>query len=64
MLHAGKVMTHRQLLRSAWPGDANADVQALRVHVRHLRQKVELNPDAPARIATEPGVGYRFTPPE
>ncbi|MEQ1812764.1 MAG: winged helix-turn-helix domain-containing protein, partial [Terricaulis sp.] len=62
--HAGKVMTHRQLLQSAWPDDASADVQALRVHVRHLRQKVELNPDAPVRIATEPGVGYRFTPPE
>lgn len=64
VLHAGKVLTHRQLLQSAWPDDASADVQALRVHVRHLRQKVELNPDAPARIATEPGVGYRFTAPE
>ena len=64
VLHAGKVMTHRQLLQSAWPDDASADVQALRVHVRHLRQKVELDPDAPARIATEPGVGYRFTVPE
>lgn len=62
VLHAGKVMTHRQLLQSAWPDDTSADVQALRVHVRHLRQKIELNPDAPARIATEPGVGYRFTP--
>lgn len=64
VLHAGKVLTHRQLLQSAWPDDASADVQALRVHVRHLRQKVELSPDAPARIATEPGVGYRFTAPE
>jgi len=64
VLHAGKVMTHRQLLQSAWPDDASADVQALRVHVRHLRQKVEQDPDAPARISTEPGVGYRFTPPE
>ena len=64
VLHAGKVLTHRQLLQAAWPDDANADVQALRVHVRHLRQKVELNPDAPTRIATEPGVGYRFTAPD
>jgi two-component system KDP operon response regulator KdpE len=64
VLHAGKVLTHRQLLQSAWPDDASADVQALRVHVRHLRQKVEQNPDAPARIATEPGVGYRFTAPQ
>lgn len=64
VLHAGKVLTHRQLLRSAWPDDASADVQALRVHVRHLRQKIEATPDAPTRIATEPGVGYRFTAPE
>lgn len=64
ILHAGKVLTHRQLLQSAWPDDTNADVQALRVHVRHLRQKVEANPQAPARIVTEPGVGYRFLTPE
>jgi two-component system KDP operon response regulator KdpE len=64
VLHGGKVLTHRQLLQSAWPDDASADVQALRVHVRHLRQKVELEPDAPARITTEPGVGYRFVGPE
>jgi two-component system KDP operon response regulator KdpE len=63
VLHAGKVLTHRQLLQSAWPDDASADVHALRVHVRHLRQKVELNPDAPTRIVTEPGVGYRFSAP-
>lgn len=63
VLHAGKVLTHRQLLQSAWPDDASADVQALRVHVRHLRQKVEMNPDAPALISTEPGVGYRFHSP-
>ncbi|MDZ4689875.1 response regulator [Terricaulis sp.] len=63
VLHAGKVLTHRQLLQSAWPDDASADVQALRVHVRHLRQKVEINPDAPVLVSTEPGVGYRFTPP-
>jgi L-alanine-DL-glutamate epimerase-like enolase superfamily enzyme len=42
------------------PDDVNADVQALRVHVRHLRQKVEQHPDAPVQITTEPGVGYRF----
>jgi DNA-binding response OmpR family regulator len=35
-------------------------VQALRVHMRHLRQKVEQHPDAPVQITTEPGVGYRF----
>lgn len=60
VLHAGKVLTHRHLLQNAWPDDVEADVQALRVHVRHLRQKVEANPDAPTRILTEPGVGYRL----
>ncbi|HVK79597.1 MAG TPA: response regulator [Verrucomicrobiae bacterium] len=60
VLHAGKVLTHRHLLQSSWPDDASADVQALRVHIRHLRQKVEETPEAPARIVTEPGVGYRF----
>ena len=64
VLHAGKVLTHRQLLQAAWPDEANADVQALRVHVRHLRQKIEINPEAPVRITTEPGVGYRFVTPE
>lgn len=58
--HRGKVLTHRHLLRTVW-GDADAaDVQALRVHVRHLRQKIEANPDAPNLITTEVGVGYRF----
>lgn len=64
VLHAGKVLTHRQLLQAAWPDETNADVQALRVHVRHLRQKIELNPEGPTRITTEPGVGYRFVTPE
>jgi len=62
VLHAGKVLTHRHLLRDAWPDDVSADVQALRVHMRHLRQKIEADPDAPSRITTEPGVGYRFLP--
>jgi two-component system, OmpR family, KDP operon response regulator KdpE len=58
--YRGKVLTHRHLMRTVW-GDADAaDVQALRVHIRHLRQKVEPNPDAPSLITTEPGVGYRF----
>lgn len=60
VLHTGKVLTHRHLLVKAWE-NSDADVQALRVHVRHLRQKIEANPDTPQRIVTEPGVGYRFT---
>lgn len=59
VLHAGKVLTHRHLLSKAWE-TRDADVQALRVHVRHLRQKIEANPDQPELILTEPGVGYRM----
>lgn len=58
-LHAGKVLTHRHLLSKAWDS-GDADVQALRVHIRHLRQKIEANPDQPELILTEPGVGYRM----
>jgi two-component system KDP operon response regulator KdpE len=59
VLHEGKVLTHRHLLTKVWES-GEADVQALRVHVRHLRQKIETRPEQPARILTEPGVGYRF----
>lgn len=59
VLHEGKVLTHRHLLTKVWES-GEADVQALRVHVRHLRQKIETRPEQPTRILTEPGVGYRF----
>ena len=63
--HAGKVLTHRQLLREVW-GPAQADeVQYLRVFIRGLRQKLEPNPTRPTHILTELGVGYRLQlPPE
>lgn len=61
VLHAGKVLTHRHLLSKVWQ-TTDGDVQALRVHIRHLRQKIEANPDQPERILTEPGVGYRLAP--
>lgn len=59
VLHAGKVLTHRHLLTKVWQ-TSEGDVQALRVHIRHLRQKIEINPDQPSLILTEPGVGYRL----
>jgi two-component system KDP operon response regulator KdpE len=62
VLHAGKVLTHRHLLQKVWTDDVSADVQALRVHMRHLRQKLERDPESPTLISTEPGVGYRFNP--
>ncbi|MBF8376525.1 response regulator [Alicyclobacillus mali] len=65
--HAGKVVTHRQLLRQVW-GDVDPDNAAhyLRVYIGHLRKKLEDDPSRPWRIVTEPGVGYRLAiePPE
>ena len=60
VIHAGKVLTHRHLLREVWGGEDSADVQALRVFIRQLRQKLEANPEQPRHILTEPGVGYRL----
>jgi two-component system KDP operon response regulator KdpE len=57
--HAGKVMTHRQLLTAVW-GPAHAqDTQYLRVYIGQLRQKIEEDPDDPKLILTELGIGYR-----
>ena len=63
--HAGKVLTHRHLLREVW-GPAHAEeVQYLRVFIRGLRHKLEPDPTRPTHILTELGVGYRLQlPPE
>jgi two-component system, OmpR family, KDP operon response regulator KdpE len=61
--HAGKVLTHRYLLRAIWGPAQEADVQYLRVFVRQLRQKLEADPARPAHILTEAGVGYRLNAP-
>jgi two-component system KDP operon response regulator KdpE len=60
--HAGKVLTHRFLLREVW--GAETDVQYLRIYVRALRQKIESDPDRPQLIVTEQGVGYRLRAPD
>jgi two-component system, OmpR family, KDP operon response regulator KdpE len=63
--HAGKVLTHRQLLRAVWGPSHAEDVQYLRVFIRALRGKLEADPTRPAHILTETGVGYRLQlPPE
>ena len=59
VIHAGKVLTHRHLLREVWR-DESVDPQYLRVYVRQLRQKVEVDPSSPSHVLTEPGVGYRL----
>jgi two-component system KDP operon response regulator KdpE len=56
--HAGKVLTHNMLLREIW--GPNSDVQYLRIYIRALRQKIELETDKPEYILTETGVGYRL----
>ncbi|NMF99731.1 response regulator [Aromatoleum toluolicum] len=60
LANAGKVMTHRQLLREVW-GPAYVDsTHYLRIYVGHLRQKLEADPTQPVHLRTEIGVGYRF----
>lgn len=56
--HAGKVLTHKFLLRQIWGEDG--DVQYLRIYIRTLRQKLESDPEQPSLILTEQGVGYRL----
>jgi two-component system KDP operon response regulator KdpE len=60
--HAGKVLTHRFILREVWGGET--DVQYLRVYIRALRQKLEADPERPQQILTETGVGYRLRAPD
>lgn len=56
----GKVVTHAQILKSVWGPQAPADSSYPRVYMRHLRLKLEDNPEAPAYFLTELGVGYRL----
>ncbi|WAH36430.1 response regulator [Alicyclobacillus dauci] len=59
--HAGRVMTHQQLLQHVWGSlDEQLDSQYLRVYVGHLRKKLEEDVTHPKYILTEPGIGYRF----
>jgi two-component system KDP operon response regulator KdpE len=56
--HAGKVLTHRFILREVWGGET--DIQYLRIYIRSLRQKIEPDPERPQHVVTETGVGYRL----
>lgn len=60
MLYAGKVLTHRSLLRAVWGPEYGEEADYLRVYVRQLRLKVEVEPSRPRYILTEPGIGYVF----
>jgi two-component system, OmpR family, KDP operon response regulator KdpE len=61
--HAGRVLTHKQLIHSIWGAqidEETADAHLLRVNVSNLRRKIEVDPSRPHYIVTEPGVGYRL----
>lgn len=57
----GKVLTHQYILKEIWGAGAQLETQYLRVFIAQLRKKLETNPNSPAHIITQSGVGYRFT---
>ena len=59
VVNAGKVLTHRQMLTEGWGPNAVGQTNYLRVHIAHLRDKLEDNAAQPKFILTEPAVGYR-----
>jgi two-component system KDP operon response regulator KdpE len=61
--HHGKLVTHRQLLREVWGPEYGSETHYLRVHVAHIRSKLEEDPSRPRYLVTEPGVGYRLRDP-
>ncbi len=61
--HAGKVLTHQQILKEVWGPTHVSDVQYLRVYAGQLRHKLEPEPAQPRFVLTEPGVGYRLLAP-
>jgi two-component system KDP operon response regulator KdpE len=58
--HAGKVVTHQQLLREVWGPSHTEQAHYVRVYMAHLRHKLEAEPARPRYLLTEPGVGYRL----
>lgn len=58
--HAGKVLTHHQLLRQVWGSAYESEMHILRVNISNLRRKIEPDPSRPHYLLTEPGVGYRI----
>ena len=58
---SGRLVTHTELLRAVWGPEYTKETNYLRVHITHLRKKIEPDPSQPIYVTTEPGVGYRFT---
>jgi two-component system KDP operon response regulator KdpE len=61
-VHRGKLVTHRALLREVWGPGYGDETHYLRVHVAHIRRKLEDDPARPQIVLTEAGVGYRLAP--
>lgn len=64
VLNAGRVVTHAMILQYVWGPAYEEDIASLRVHIAHLRRKIEPDPSCPRLILTEPGVGYRCVIPD
>jgi two-component system KDP operon response regulator KdpE len=62
--HQGRLVTHRQLLKDVWGPEYGQETHYLRVHIAHIRAKLEADPSRPRYIVTEPGVGYRLRDPD
>lgn len=58
--NAGKVLTHRQIIRAVWGEGYETEAHLLRVNISNLRKKIEKDPSRPQYLITEPGVGYRL----
>ena len=61
--HVGRLVTHRQLLQQVWGPGYGQETHYLRVHIAHIRAKLEADPSRPVYLITEPGVGYRLRDP-
>jgi two-component system response regulator MtrA len=60
--NAGQALTRAQILDAVWGCDADVDSErTVNVHIRRLREKVEIDPGRPTLILTVPGIGYRLT---
>ncbi len=60
MIHRGKMLSHREILKAVWGDAYGEDTQYLRVFVSQIREKIDKDPSLPSLIITEPGVGYRM----
>ena len=60
VMHRGKVVTHVQMLRELWGPNSEDNTHYLRVHMTHIRQKLEEEPHHPRHLKTESGIGYRL----